>query len=75
MIPRSLVIPLCYNPMEDPLSYCEYGGFGYVWKGKHDGKEVAAKVLRVYSTCDLEEVQQVKKVKKVGSRLVMCINN
>ena len=60
------MIQISYDPKGDPL--CR-GEFGDVWKGKHDGREVAAKVLRVYQTCDF------KKVKKVGSRLVMCFNN
>ena len=66
MIPRSLVIPLCYDPMGDPLCH---GEFGDVWKGKHDDREVVAKVLRVYQTSNL------KKVAKVGPSLVMCINS
>ena len=66
MIPRSLVIPLCYDPMGDPLCH---GEFGDVWKGKHDDREVAAKVLRVYQTSDF------KKVAKVGPSLVICINS
>ena len=66
MIPRSLMIPLSYDPKEDPLCH---GEFGDVWKCRHDDREVAAKVLRVYQPCDF------KKVKKVGSRLVMRVNN
>ena len=66
MIPRSLVIPLCYNPMDNPLCH---GEFGDMWKGNHRGREVAAKVLRVYQTSDF------KKVAKVGPSLVICINS
>ena len=66
MIPRSLVIPLCYDPMGDPLSH---GEFGDVWKGKHDGREVATNVPRVHQISDF------KKVTKVRPSLIICINN
>ena len=46
LLPRSLAIPLCYDPTGDPLCH---GGFADVWKGRHQGRDVAAKVLRVYS--------------------------
>jgi len=40
-----------------------------VWKGQHHGREVAAKVLRVYSSSDFEQIR------KVGyPRLVVFIN-
>ena len=52
--------------MDNPL--CQ-GEFGDVWKGRHRGGEVAAKVLRVHSTSDL------KKVAKVGSELIVRTNN
>jgi len=46
-----------------------HGGFADVWKGKYHGREVAAKVLRVYSTNDFE------KIRKVGdSQPVVFIN-
>ena len=51
-------IPLCYDYLDTPQT-C--GGFADVWKGNHEGKEVAAKVLRVYLTSDFE------KIRKVGS--------
>ena len=66
MIPRSLVIPLCYDPMGDPLYH---GEFCDVWKGNHRGRGVAAKVLRVYPASDFRRIANVR------SRLVMCINN
>ena len=58
LVPRSLEIPLCYNPGEIPLyqSVC-----ADMWKGQRDGMEVIAKVLRVYSSSDL------RKIKRVGS--------
>ena len=52
--------------MENPLCH---GEFGDVWKGKHRGRGVAAKVLRVHSSSDL------KRVAKVGSELVVRSNN
>ena len=60
------MIPLFYDPTGDPLCH---GEFGDVFKGKHDGREVVAKVLRVHQTSDL------RKVAKVGSWLIMCINS
>ncbi|KAF9643681.1 kinase-like protein, partial [Thelephora ganbajun] len=34
------------------------GRFADVWKGRHDGREVAAKALRVYSTNDSEQIRR-----------------
>ena len=55
-VPRSLVIPLCYDPNEN-LVY--HGGFADVWKGWHHGQEVAAKVVRVYMNHDFEQTRRV----------------
>jgi hypothetical protein len=66
LLPRSLAIPLCYNPTENPL---DQGGFANIWKGQYHDQEVAAKVLRVYAAND------VQKIRKVGCpRLVVRIN-
>lgn len=51
-----MIIPLCFNPRDDPS--CR-GEFADVWKGRHEGKEVAAKVLRVYERDNLEEIRKV----------------
>ena len=56
LLPRSLAIPLCYNPMENPL--CR-GGFADVWKGKYRGQDIAAKALRVYSKGNFEKIRRV----------------
>ena len=56
LLPRSLQIPICYNRSDTPL-YC--GGFADVWKGEHDGRHVAVKVLRVYSTSDVSKIASV----------------
>ena len=56
LLPRSVQIPLCYNRMEPPL--CR-GGFAEVWKGKHLGREVAVKVLKVCVTTNLVKVTRV----------------
>lgn len=53
MLPRSLHIPLCYNRLDPPLYN---GGYAEVWKGKHQGREVAVKVLKVYLTSDFDEI-------------------
>jgi hypothetical protein len=56
MLPKSLAIPLCYDPMVNPLFS---GGFADVWKGRYHGREIAAKVLRVYLKNDLERIRRV----------------
>ena len=49
-------IPVCYNGSETPQYF---GGFADVWKGSHEGKDVAAKVLRLYTTSDFERARNV----------------
>jgi len=53
LLPNSLQIPLCYDQSDTPLYR---GGFAEVWKGEHQGRQVAVKVLRVYSTSDFEKI-------------------
>jgi len=55
-LPRSLQIPLCYDRLDNPLYR---GGYADVWKGQHQGFNVAVKVLRVYSTSDFEKITSV----------------
>ena len=65
LLPKSLHIPLCYDRSDTPLYR---GGFGDVWKGEHQGRHVAVKVLKVYSTSDFD------KITKVGShRLIKWV--
>jgi hypothetical protein len=52
------MIPLCYNPAEKPL--CR-GELADMWKGRYQGGEVVAKVLRVGMVDDPGQI------KKVGS--------
>ena len=56
LLPKSLTIPLCYDPTESPLCY---GGFADVWKGQRHGRDVAAKVLRVYLKDGFEKIRRV----------------
>ena len=42
--------------MDVPLCH---GGFAEVWKGEHQGREVAVKVLRVYVTSNLVQITKV----------------
>jgi hypothetical protein len=56
LIPKSLELPLCCNLKERPLFH---GEFADVWKGFHDSKEVAAKVLRVSLRDDLGKAKRV----------------
>ena len=59
LLPKSLVIPPCYDPTGNPQGH---GGFSDVWKGRHQGQDVAAKVLKVYVK------DGFTMVKKVGCR-------
>ena len=54
--PSSLQIPVCYNRSDIALYS---GGFADVWMGDHQGRKVAVKVLRVYSTSDFEKITSV----------------
>jgi hypothetical protein len=66
LLPKSLAIPLCYDPVDAPL--CR-GGFADVWKCRYDDREVAVKDLKGYRMNDLE------KIRKVGCpQIVACIN-
>ena len=56
LLPKSLLIPLCYNPAETPR---RYGGFADVWKGEHKDQVVAAKVFRAHGTDDREQLRKV----------------
>ena len=53
LLPRSLEIPLCYNPMDVPLCH---GGSADVWKGQHHGRDA---VVKVYQTNDFEQIRKV----------------
>ncbi|KAF9642010.1 kinase-like protein [Thelephora ganbajun] len=53
LLPRSVQIPLCYNRMDTPLYR---GGYADVWKGEHQGREVAVKVLVAYRTSNLDKI-------------------
>ena len=46
-------IPVSYNQTSDALYR---GGFADVWKGEYCGRDVAVKVIRTYSTSDLQMV-------------------
>jgi len=56
LIPRALKVPVCYDRNGHPLYK---GGFADVWKGEHSGRDVAVKVLRIYSTGDLQRIIDV----------------
>ena len=55
-IPKSIQIPLCYNRTDDPRYE---GGFAKVWKGEHEGIEVAVKVLKVFVVSNLTKITRV----------------
>ena len=46
-------IPVWYDRMGRALYR---GGFADVWKGKYRDRDVAMKVLRTYSTSDLQKI-------------------
>ena len=56
LIPMSMQIPLCYNRAEAPRYQ---GGFAEVWKGEHEGVEVAVKALKIFMTSDLIKIRRV----------------
>ena len=56
MLPKSLQIPLCFDPAENPH---DKGGLADVWKVRHEGQDVAAKSLRVYLANGLEQTRRV----------------
>jgi len=55
-LPTSLKIPLSCERNGDALYR---GGFADVWKGEHGGRDVAVKVMRIYSNSDLQKVIRV----------------
>ena len=54
LLPSSVQISLCHNRMNAPLYH---DGFTEAWKGEHQGREVAVKV--VYVTIDPAEITKV----------------
>ena len=65
LIPSSLSIPLCYDPTNSPLYR---GGLADVWKGQHNGQQVVAKALRVYTMNELEIFTKVGRPQLVVSQ-------
>ena len=56
LLPRSVQIPLCYDRTDAPLYH---GGFAEVWKGEHQGREVAVKVIKMYKTSNVAKITRV----------------
>ena len=56
LIPSTLKVPICYDRNGHPLYK---GGCADVWKGEYCGRDVAVKVLRIYSTSNLQEIINV----------------
>jgi len=57
LLPSPFQIPLCFDRLKGRPRY--RGGYADVWVGKHQGCEVAVKVLRVYSAGDLDKIISV----------------
>ncbi|KAF9789390.1 kinase-like domain-containing protein [Thelephora terrestris] len=53
LLPRSAAIPLCCDRSGTALYQ---GGFADVWKGEHQGRQVAVEVLKVYSRSNIEKI-------------------
>jgi hypothetical protein len=53
LLPRALKIPVRYDRTGVALYR---GGFADVWKGEYCGRDVAVKVIRTYSHCDLQKI-------------------
>ena len=53
LLPTALKIPVSFERTGDALYR---GGFADVWKGEHCGRDVAVKVIRIYSDSDLQRV-------------------
>ena len=56
LLPRSLQIPHCYERSDEALYS---GGYSDVWMGEHQGRKVAVKVLRIYTTSNLDKIISV----------------
>ena len=53
LLPRSLQIAPYYNQLDAP--HCR-SGYADIWMGRHQGLQVAVKVLRVYSTSHFDKI-------------------
>ena len=56
LLPKALKIPLTVDRTDTPWYR---GGFADVWKAEHCGRDVAVKVLRVYSSSDFQKITGV----------------
>ena len=56
LFPRSLRIELCDNP-DGAVMY--RGGFGDVSKREYQGREVAVKMLRIYTSSDPQKIIRI----------------
>lgn len=56
LVPRSLEIPLCYNPEDIPHSRTR---LAEVWKGRHNGQDVAVEVLKMNLRDNLDKAKRV----------------
>lgn len=56
LLPRVLNVPVHYDRNTDEVYR---GGYADVWKGEYCGQDVAIKVIRTYSKCELKKVINV----------------
>ena len=57
LLPKGLVISVCYGR----TGVAPYrGGFADVWKGRYHGRDVAVKVVRIYSNVVLQKIFGVR---------------
>ena len=57
LLPSPFQISICFDRSEEALYS---GGYADVWMGKHQGHKVAVKVLKVYSTSNLDKITSVR---------------
>jgi len=70
LLPRSLEIPLCYNPKGNPVWH---NGLADIWKGQYKGQQVTAEVLKPGLRDDPRQIRRVGRW--WSSQLAICINN
>jgi hypothetical protein len=56
LFPRALEVQIQYDQKEPMM---RWGGYGDVWKGRYQGRDVAVKVIRIYTNDLLPKIIKV----------------
>ena len=56
MLPRSLEVPLCFDPAENPACH---DGLVDMWEGQYEGRKVTAQVFRIFPGGDADKIKRV----------------